>query len=72
MNFLELKYFLETEYSKGFTRGMAIDHMFDLTLKKLKELNIEIYNVKDFYRDFLIYIIRYSNYDKNNSLYLTN
>ena len=64
MNFLELKLFMEKEYSNGFSRGSAIDEMFDLTLKRLKDLNIEIFNIEKFYKDFLIYMIKYSNYKR--------
>lgn len=62
MNFLELKLFMEKEYSNDFNRGKAIDEMFDLTLKRLKDLNLEIFNIEQFYKDFLIYMIKYSNY----------
>jgi hypothetical protein len=55
---------MEKEYSNGFSRGSAIDEMFDLTLKRLKDLNIEIFNIEKFYKDFLIYMIKYSNYKK--------
>ena len=63
MNFIELKLFLEKNYSKGFTRGTAIDNMFDMILKRLNELNIEIFNIEQFYKDFLIYVIKFSNYN---------
>lgn len=65
MDFIDVKLFLDKEYSPNYTRGIAIDTMFDLILKRLKELDIQIFNIKDFYRDFLIYIITYSDYEKN-------
>ena len=62
MNYLQVKQFLDKEYSEGYTRGVAIDYMFDMILKRLGELNIKIFNVKDLYRDFLIFILINSNY----------
>lgn len=62
MNYLQVKQFLDKEYSEGYTRGVAIDYMFDMILKRLGELNIEIFNIKDLYRDFLIFVLINSNY----------
>ena len=62
MNYLQVKQFLDKEYSEGYTRGVAIDYMFDMILKRLGELNIEIFNIKDLYKDFLIFVLINSNY----------
>ena len=47
MDFLDVKLFLDKEYSPNYTRGIAIDDMFDLILKRLKELDIQIFNIKE-------------------------
>lgn len=61
MNIYELHNWMNKNYSDNLFRRDIVDMMFDNLLHKLKEKGIQIKNEEQFYKDFLIYLIKFSN-----------
>ena len=61
MNIYELENWMNKNYSDNLFRRDIVDMMFDNLLHKLREKDIKIKNEEQFYKDFLIYLIKFSN-----------
>ena len=60
MNIYELENWMNKNYSDNLFRKDIIDTLFNNLCNKLTEKGMKIKNEDQFYKDFLIYLIKYS------------
>ena len=61
MNMYELELWLDKEYAPNLLRKDIIENLFNNILIKIKNSGLIIKNEDKFYKDFLLYLIKYSN-----------
>ena len=57
----ELELWLDKEYAPNLLRKDIIENLFNNILIKIKNSGLIIKNEDKFYKDFLLYLIKYSN-----------
>jgi hypothetical protein len=61
MDIYELEMWLDKEYDNNLFRKDIIENLFNSILLKVKNSGLIIKNEDKFYKDFLLYLIKYSN-----------
>lgn len=61
MNMYELELWLDKEYAQNLLRKDIIENLFNNILIKVKNSGLIIKDENKFYKEFVLYLIKYSN-----------
>lgn len=61
MNNYELAVWMDKDYGNNLLRKNIIEQLFNNLIIQVKNLGLKIKNENEFYKNFLIYIYKYSN-----------